>query len=136
MKHVQNMSEKEKDALKEVVYEMLTRWEYSINLNIDFTQSNPNRDFYIQFTAITWDKEHKEWRLKCLIEGIGSELIYCPNVQYKSKTGKDVKLKSWKNNWDKFRFFFANEPNQHDIPLYLLYSDFKWKEYTGTCWMR
>lgn len=95
---------------------------------------SPNRDFYIQFTCLHWNKNHKEWNLKCLIEIPGSELIYDPNVEYAEEM--DVKLTSWKNNWNEIHLNHVNEPDKHDIPLCSLYLNFKPKIYKGTCYMR
>jgi hypothetical protein len=132
MQPVEDMCEKEKDALKEVLYEMHKEWRWSIGSNIDFSCPNPIRDFYIQFTTLKWNKYEYEWELKSLI-GV-PELIYDPDVEYAEE--QSVLLKSWKNNWDDFHLCWTRELQKNEILLSSLYSDFTNHNYTGECWMR
>ncbi len=134
MKEVKDMNEKEKDALKELVYVLHKDWYTSITADINFTLANPNRDFYLRFTTLVWEHDWKWWRFKTLLEFPGSEVIYDPNVKYADKM--DVTLESWKNNWDECSLYGTREVEKGEIPLYLLYEDFKAINYQGHCYMR
>ncbi len=129
------MDEKRHDALKDVVYELLKGWSYSLGSDLDFSCPNPNRDFWLQFTVLKWDEDRKEWRFGCLIGHPGREIIYDPSVEYSYDTR--VTLRSWKGNWDDFCMSaHAREPKEDEIVLSTLYSDFEPHEYEGECWMR
>jgi hypothetical protein len=134
MQDVSDMTQEEKDALKEVLYDLLKTSSYSLGYDIDFKTPNANRDFYIEYTCLKWDEYEHEWLLTCLIQHPGEELIYDPELKYSKNT--NIKLKSWKNNWYKCFFYSSRDIVTGEIPLYKLYSDFQERNYEGRCWMR
>lgn len=130
-------TQKEKEALIDVVRELHTDWRWHVSSPKLLEQPGPERDFYIQFTTLKWDTDKREWKLKCLIET--PELIHDVHVKYNDEDNgdeMDVLLQSWKNNWDSFHLTDTRKPKEDEIPLWELYNDFKSHKYSGTVWMR
>jgi hypothetical protein len=74
--------EKEKNALKVVMYDLHRTGLWSYRNDFSFFIANANRDFYLQFTALSWNKRWKEWELKTNIPIPGTEGIWDCNVEY------------------------------------------------------
>lgn len=121
-------------ALKDVLISLLKSWDWGLGDELDFETPNPNRDFFLKFTCLKWNKYQREWELTCLIDGIGTEKIYDPNVEY-SET-MSVLLTSWKNNRDDFYFYYARDLEKHEVILSSLFDDFKESFFTGQCYTR
>jgi hypothetical protein len=138
MKSVKEMNKKEKEALQDVVYDLLKTWVYSVGSEIDFDYPNPNRDFWLQFTTIEWNKYEKRWELNTIILHRGSELIYDSDLEYSADENMAIQLESWKNNWDAYTWFGddVRDLKEGEILLGDLYEDFEPDDFTGHVWMR
>jgi hypothetical protein len=102
---------------------------------IDVVNLDAEISFLIQYTW--FELKNDDFCIRSSLYG-GTEAIYDINVEYSDST--NVKVKSWKSNYDKFRFcnFHDNIGSSTKDKIYVsdLFPGFRPRHYIGHCWTR